>query len=109
MEYVDDNAEVILGLRAFATLPRRAALLVLSTEDLKASELSKFQAAHKWAKAFCDEEKHATLSEVSLFHPSVFLTLFLMHFHIEFFVKSSFLCNYCLILFVRYLCAHSPF
>ena len=47
-EFVDNNAESILTLRAFLTLPQHVVRIVLGREELKASEITKFDTAYNW-------------------------------------------------------------
>lgn len=52
-EFVDANAEAILPLREFLTLPQHVVRIVLSREDLQASETAKFEAAYNWCLHNC--------------------------------------------------------
>lgn len=47
-EFVDGNAEAILALRGFFQLPQHVVRIVLSRDELAASEISKFDAAYNW-------------------------------------------------------------
>lgn len=68
-EFVDQNAEVILSLGAFSTLPQHVVRIVLGREDLNAAEISKFNAAFKWSIKFCDDRPDITLKQA--FEPFV--------------------------------------
>ena len=48
LEFVDVNAESILALGAFSTLPQHVVRIVLSREELQAVETKKFEAAYRW-------------------------------------------------------------
>lgn len=65
MEYIDENADTVLGLRSFATLPKHIVQLILSRDEMKTAELNKFHAAHEWSKAYCEEHVGEKLSDVS--------------------------------------------
>jgi hypothetical protein len=54
-EFVDANAEAILPLREFVTLPQHVVRIVLSREELKASEMAKFEAAYNWCLSNCSD------------------------------------------------------
>lgn len=54
-EFVDANAEAILPLREFLTLPQHVVRIVLSREELQASETTKFEAAYNWCLSNCDD------------------------------------------------------
>ena len=47
-EFVDTNAERILPLRGILTLPQHVVRIVLGRDELKATELTKFDAAYNW-------------------------------------------------------------
>ena len=64
MEFIDEHAETVLGLRAFTVLPKHIVQLVLSREELQADELTKFKAAHQWSKTYCLQHSDAKLPEV---------------------------------------------
>eukprot|EP00117_Sycon_ciliatum_P024247 scpid46046/ scgid4685/ Serine-enriched protein len=64
MEYIDENADTVLGLRSFATLPKHIVQLILSRDEMKTAELNKFHAAHEWCKAYCEEHTAEKLSDV---------------------------------------------
>ena len=44
----------MLSLGSFALLPEHVVRLILSREELKADELTKFQAALHWSQRYCD-------------------------------------------------------
>lgn len=54
-EFVDQNASAILSLGAFYALPQHVVRIILSREDLRATELEKFEASLKWCDAHLDE------------------------------------------------------
>ena len=62
-EFVDQNAETILSLGAFSTLPQHVVRIVLGREDLQASETTKFEAALRWCYRHCDEHGDSSLKE----------------------------------------------
>ena len=62
-EFVDQNAETILSLGAFATLPQHVVRIVLGRDDLQASETTKFEAALRWSYRYCDEHSDVSLKE----------------------------------------------
>ena len=68
-EFVDQNAEVILSLGVFSTLPQHVVRIVLGREELQASELVKFNAAFRWSLRHCDD--HPTVSLPTAFEPFV--------------------------------------
>ena len=76
-EFVDTNAERILPLRSFLTLPQHVVRIVLSREDLRATELTKFEAAYNWCLSNSEEtereggEEDGTEEIKKLFEPFV--------------------------------------
>ena len=62
-EFVDQNAETILSLGAFSTLPQHVVRIVLGREDLQALETTKFEAALRWCYRHCDEHVDVSLKE----------------------------------------------
>ena len=68
-EFVDLNAETILGLGAFSTLPQHVVRIVLGREELHATETSKFEAALRWCVRYCEEHQEQTLKQA--FEPFV--------------------------------------
>lgn len=55
-EFVDANAEAILQLRAFLTLPQHVVRIVMTREELAASEMTKFEAAYNWCLNNCEDQ-----------------------------------------------------
>lgn len=68
-EFVDRNAEKILSLGAFQQLPQHVVRIVLGREELQALEVTKFNAAHRWALRWAEEHQEQTPREV--FEPFV--------------------------------------
>lgn len=54
LEFVDHHGNDVLSLGSFALLPEHVVRLILSREELKADELTKFQAALHWSQRYCD-------------------------------------------------------
>lgn len=54
LEFVDKHGNEVLSLGSFALLPEHVVRLILSREELKADELTKFQAAMHWSQRSCD-------------------------------------------------------
>ena len=54
LEFVDKHGNEVLSLGSFALLPEHVVRLILSREELKADELTKFQAALHWSQRSCD-------------------------------------------------------
>lgn len=50
----------MLSLGSFALLPEHVVRLILSREELKADELTKFQAALHWSQRYCDQDPGAS-------------------------------------------------
>ncbi|XP_022167804.1 serine-enriched protein-like [Myzus persicae] len=50
LEFVDENGGRVLTLGSFTLLPQHVVRLILSRDELRADELTKFQAALMWAK-----------------------------------------------------------
>lgn len=67
-EYVDQNAEEILGQKNFLVLPQHIVRLVLGRDELKASEMTKFVAAYQWVVRHCQDNE---LSYQEAFEPFV--------------------------------------
>jgi hypothetical protein len=63
LEYIDKHGEEVLTLAAFATLPQHVVTLILERGELKATELTKFNAAHAWAVSCCKNNPGMTLKE----------------------------------------------
>ena len=53
LEFVDVNAMAILSLEDFVNLPQHIVRIVLGREELKISEIEKFEAAHRWSLRYC--------------------------------------------------------
>ena len=68
-EYVDQNAEEILGQKNFLVLPQHIVRLVLGRDELKASEMTKFVAAYQWVVRHCQD--HPDVSYQEAFEPFV--------------------------------------
>lgn len=68
-EYVDHNAEEILGQKNFLVLPQHIVRLVLGRDELKASEMTKFVAAYQWVVRHCQDNPDVTYQEA--FEPFV--------------------------------------
>ncbi|CAM1294642.1 gprs (predicted) [Pycnogonum litorale] len=64
LEYVDLHGNDVLSLGSFALLPQHVVRLILSREELRADELTKFQAAIHWSKKFCEKDKTSILRDV---------------------------------------------
>ena len=54
LEFVDKHGNEVLSLGSFALLPEHVVRLILSREELKADELTKFQAALHWSQRSCE-------------------------------------------------------
>ena len=70
LEFVDVNADEILRLKEILSLPQHVMRIVLSREELKTSEATKFEAAYNW----CLHNSSDELDEeeiVKLFEPFV--------------------------------------
>ena len=59
-EYVDQNAEEILGQKNFLVLPQHIVRLVLARDELKASEMTKFVAAYQWVMRHCQDNPNVS-------------------------------------------------
>ncbi|XP_026294063.1 serine-enriched protein isoform X2 [Frankliniella occidentalis] len=64
LEFVDEHGNEVLNLGSFTLLPQHVVRLILSREDLRADEFTKFQAALMWGKKYCDSNSHISLKEV---------------------------------------------
>ena len=69
LEFVDANAESILSLGAFSTLPQHVVRIVLSRDELQTSETKKFEAAYRWCLHYNDD--HPDVSIKNAFEPFV--------------------------------------
>ena len=54
LEFVDHHGNDVLQLGSFAMLPEHVVRLILSREELKADELTKFQAVYHWSQRYCE-------------------------------------------------------
>ena len=68
-EYVDQNAEEILGQKNFLVLPQHIVRLVLGRDELQASETTKFVAAYQWVVRHCQDNPEVSYQEA--FEPFV--------------------------------------
>ena len=50
LEFVDEHAEEVLGLRCLSTVPKQVMMLVLDRDESSAGESVKFEAALRWCK-----------------------------------------------------------
>lgn len=69
-EFVDENASAILSLGAFHALPQHVVRIILSREELRATELEKFRVALRWCDAHLDEANNVSNLK-TLFEPFV--------------------------------------
>lgn len=53
LEFVDVNAKAIFSLEDFVNLPQHIVRIVLGREELKASEIEKFETAYRWSLRYC--------------------------------------------------------
>ncbi|XP_022244939.1 serine-enriched protein-like [Limulus polyphemus] len=63
LEFVDNHGNEVLSLGSFALLPLHVVRLILSREELRADELTKFQAAMHWSKRYCDNMVSSNLRD----------------------------------------------
>ncbi|XP_013778987.1 serine-enriched protein-like, partial [Limulus polyphemus] len=63
LEFVDNHGNEVLSLGSFALLPLHVVRLILSREELRADEMTKFQAAMHWSRRYCDSMGNADLRE----------------------------------------------
>lgn len=68
-EYVDQNAEEILGQKNFLVLPQHIVRLVLGRDELQASEMTKFVTAYQWVVRHCQDNPEVLYQEA--FEPFV--------------------------------------
>ncbi|XP_065206058.1 serine-enriched protein-like isoform X2 [Planococcus citri] len=54
LTYVDEHGNEVLNLGSFTLIPKHVVTLILSREELRADEFTKFQAALMWTKKHCD-------------------------------------------------------
>ncbi|KAK7585934.1 hypothetical protein V9T40_000113 [Parthenolecanium corni] len=52
--FVDEHGNEVLNLGSFTLIPKHVVTLILSREELRADEFTKFQAALMWTKKHCD-------------------------------------------------------
>ncbi|CAG0889842.1 unnamed protein product, partial [Darwinula stevensoni] len=64
LEFVDEHGNEVLNLGSFTLLPQHVVRLILARDELKADELTKFQAALMWSKKYCDSNPHMDLKDV---------------------------------------------
>ena len=64
LEFVDNNAEEVLGLTCLTTVPKPVMMLVLDREESLAAELVKFQAALRWCKLHHQNHPHISLKTI---------------------------------------------
>uniref|UniRef100_T1JKK2 BTB domain-containing protein n=1 Tax=Strigamia maritima TaxID=126957 RepID=T1JKK2_STRMM len=64
LEFVDIHGNEVLSLGSFTLLPQHVVRLILSRDELKAEELTKFHASLMWSKKFCDTQSGLSLCEV---------------------------------------------
>ncbi|XP_076327633.1 serine-enriched protein-like [Tachypleus tridentatus] len=63
LEFVDNHGNEVLSLGSFALLPLHVVRLILSREELRADELTKFEAAMHWSKRYCDNMVSSNLRD----------------------------------------------
>ncbi|XP_013774684.1 serine-enriched protein-like [Limulus polyphemus] len=63
LEFVDNHGNEVLSLGSFALLPLHVVRLILSREELRADEMTKFQAAMHWSRRYCDSMGNVDLRE----------------------------------------------
>ena len=66
LEFVDDHGNEVLNLGSFTLLPQHVVRLILTREELKADEFSKFQAAFMWSKKYSDSSGETLRNSASL-------------------------------------------
>lgn len=54
LEFVDEHGNEVLNLGSFTLLPQHVVRLIMSREELRADEFTKFQAILMWSKKSCD-------------------------------------------------------
>lgn len=54
LEFVDNHGNEVLSLGSFAILPEHVVRLILSREQLKAEEVTKFNAVYNWAQRYVE-------------------------------------------------------
>ncbi|KAJ6645990.1 Serine-enriched protein [Pseudolycoriella hygida] len=64
LEFVDEHGNEVLNLGSFTLLPEHVVRLILSREDSRADEFTKFQAVLMWSKKYCDNNPNIPLKDV---------------------------------------------
>ncbi|XP_025197945.1 serine-enriched protein isoform X1 [Melanaphis sacchari] len=64
LEFVDEHGNEVLNLGSFALLPLHVVRLILSRDELKADEFTKFQAALMWTMKYGDTNPNVDWKEV---------------------------------------------
>ncbi|GAB6024620.1 hypothetical protein CHUAL_009763 [Chamberlinius hualienensis] len=64
LEFVDSHGNEVLSLGSFTLLPQHVVSLILSRDELKADEITKFQASLRWSRRYCDSNPEANLKDV---------------------------------------------
>ena len=67
LEFVDQHAEEVLGLRCLSTVPKQVMMLVLDREESSAGESVKFEAALRWCKLH--QRNHPNIPLKTIFEP----------------------------------------
>ncbi|UYV81643.1 hypothetical protein LAZ67_20001774 [Cordylochernes scorpioides] len=67
LEYVDHHGNEVLSLGSFALLPEHVVRLILSREELRADELTKFQAAVFWSRRASEKSPQSLRETVASF------------------------------------------
>ncbi|XP_071966103.1 serine-enriched protein-like isoform X2 [Antedon mediterranea] len=63
LEFIDENGEEVLSLPGFSSLPEHVVRLILSREELRAEEVTKFYAAVGWSRQLCKRRPGTKLKE----------------------------------------------
>ncbi|KAJ8024555.1 Serine-enriched protein [Holothuria leucospilota] len=64
LEFIDANGEGVLRMPAFTSLPEHVVRLILSRDELRAEEFTKFQAALTWSKFHVEKNPGTSLQSV---------------------------------------------
>lgn len=67
LEFVDQHAEEVLGLRCLSTVPKQVMMLVLDRDESSAAEFVKFEAALRWCKLH--QSNHPNIPLKTIFEP----------------------------------------
>lgn len=67
LEFVDQHAEEVLGLRCLSTVPKQVMMLVLDRDESSAGESVKFEAALRWCKLH--QSNHPNIPLKTIFEP----------------------------------------